>query len=249
MLISGATLAEKVSQGGIRLSLQLETLLIILWLSRVQWWLSIGRRPGERQILVTGHDAEGGWLMSTDGEGVAGSVSISTCDAVVDGYPGGWVGVEAKRGAVEVFHGFCDYQETEHAPGERMEVPTAIGYLDTGRAVRIVEMVNDRVLVEDLADVDCDMATIYDTYLMFDDERTPRDFDDRRTEEKTQVHILCTMMPAVVQNPGSGCVVDMWARSVNALVEKSVRRSAVWLSVDCLCKHTVSAQFEVDSTS
>ena len=43
-------------------------------------------------------------------------------------------------------------------------MPTAIEYLDTGRAVRIVDMVNDRVLVDDLTDVDCDMATNYDTY-------------------------------------------------------------------------------------
>ena len=131
--------------------------------------VAVDWEPGDSQLLVAGCDGDGGWLMTTDGsdgEGVAGSwagsVSISTCDAVVDGYSRGWVGVveastaeEAKRGAVEVFHGFCDFQEIEHAPRERMEVPTAIGYLDTGRAVRIIEMINDRVLVEDLADVDC----------------------------------------------------------------------------------------------
>ena len=164
---------------------------------------------------MTGHDAEGGWLMSTDGEGVAGSVSISTCDAVVGGYPGGWVGVveastaeEAKRGAVEVFHGFCDYQEIEHAPGERMEVPTVIGYLDTGRAVRIVEMINDRVLVEDLTDIDCDMATNYDTYLTFDDERTPRDFDDRGEDPDAY-----TVYDDACSSSGSGCVVDNYVGS------------------------------------
>ena len=125
-----------------------------------------------------------------------------------------------------------------------MEVPTVIGYLDTGRAVRIVEMINDRVLVEDLADVDCDMATNYDTYLTFDDERTPRDFDDRGGDPDAY-----SVYDDASCSIGSGCVVDMWARSMNGLVEKSVRRSAVWLSVDCLCKHTISAQFEVDSTS
>jgi len=103
---------------------------------------------------------------------------------------------EAKRGAVEVFHGFCDFQEIEHAPRERMEVPTAIGHLDTGRAVRIVEMINDQVLVEDLADVDCDMATNYDTYLTFDDERTPRDFDDRG--EDPDAYTVYMTMPAAV---------------------------------------------------
>ena len=80
----------------------------------MQWWLSIGSQASP-QILVAAYDGDGGWLMTTDGEGVAGSVSISTCDAVVDGYPPGWVGVveastaqDVKRGSVEVFHGFCD---------------------------------------------------------------------------------------------------------------------------------------------
>ena len=76
---------------------------------------------------------------------------------MVDGYPRGWVGVveastaeEAKRGAVEVFHGFCDSQEIEQPPRERMEVSTRIRYLDTGRAVRIVELINDRVWLKTL---------------------------------------------------------------------------------------------------
>ena len=55
-------------------------------------------------------------INTTDGDGVAGSVSVSACDAVVDGFPQGWVGVveantgpEIRRGSVEVIHGFCDF--------------------------------------------------------------------------------------------------------------------------------------------
>ena len=51
--------------------------------------VAVDWEPGDSQILVAGCDGDGGWLMTTDGEGVAGSVSISTCDAVVDGYSRG----------------------------------------------------------------------------------------------------------------------------------------------------------------
>ena len=132
---------------------------------------------------MAGHE---GWLSTNDGDGMAGSVSISACDAVVGGFPQGWVGVveantgpEIRRGSVEVFHGFCDFQVIEHANGDRVEIPTAIGYLPAGKTVRVVEVVDDRVLVEDVGDIDCDTITDYDTYLEFDDERTPRYFDDR----------------------------------------------------------------------
>jgi hypothetical protein len=215
--------------------------------------LAVDWEPGDPQILVAGYDGDGGWLMTTDGEGVAGSVSVSTCDAVVEFYLPGWLGVveastaeEAKRGSVEVFHGFRDSQEIEHPSGERTKVPTAVGYLDTGRTVRIVEFINDRGLVEDIADVDCDMATDYDTsrYLEFDDERTPREFDDRGEDPDEY-----TVYDDASSATGSGCVIEMHACSARGRVEKSVRRSAVWLSIDCLCKHTISAQFEVDSTS
>ena len=103
---------------------------------------------------------------------------------------------------------------------------------------------NDRALVEDLEDIDCDMVTDYDTCLTFDDERTPRDFDDRGEDPDAY-----SVYDDASCSTGSGCVVDMWARSMNGLIEKSVRRSAVWLSVDCFCKHSISAQFGVDSTS
>ena len=77
---------------------------------------------------MAGCDGDDGWLMTTDGEGLIGSVVISTCDAETDGIRRGWIGVveactaeELKRGAVEVFHGFCDDQEIELACGERVE--------------------------------------------------------------------------------------------------------------------------------
>ena len=71
-------------------------------------------------------------------------------------------GTEVRRGSVEVFHGFCDRQEIECANGERTEVPTEVGYLAVGRIVRIVNMLNDRVLIKDVGTVDCDMVTDYD---------------------------------------------------------------------------------------
>jgi len=116
--------------------------------------LAVDWKPGDPNILVAGDE---GWLSTTDGDGVAGSVSVSSSDAVVDGFPSGWIGVveantgpEIRRGSVEVFHGFCDYQQFECANGDRVDVPTAIGHLAAGRTVRVVEMVNDRVLVEDV---------------------------------------------------------------------------------------------------
>ena len=129
-----------------------------------------------------------------------------------------------------------------------MEVPTAIGYLAAGRTVRVVELINDRVLVEDIEDVDCDMITNYDMYLEFDDERTPRDFDDRG-EDPDAYSVYDDHCDSDLSR-SSGCVVDMCARGmVTGLIEKRVRRSNVWLPIDCLCKHSLHAQFEVDSTS
>jgi len=212
--------------------------------------VAVDWEPGSPQILVASYDGDGGWLMTTDGEGVTGSVSISTCDAVVECYKPGWLGVveastaqDVKRGSVEVFHGSCDL-EVEHPSGERTEVPATVGYLGTGRTVCIVEFDNDRVLVEDITDVDCDMVTDYDTYLEFDDERTPREFDDRGEEPGDYI-----VYEDASTATGSGCVIEMHARSARGLVEKNVRRSAVWLSALCLCKHSIHAQFGVDSTS
>ena len=78
-----------------------------------------------------------------------------------------------------------------------------------------------------LRDVDCDMVTDYDTYLEFDDERTPRDFDDRGEDPDDYI-----VYEDASTATGSGCVIEMYARSARGLVEKNVRRSAVWLSVD-----------------
>ena len=181
---------------------------------------------------------------------MAGSVSISACDAVVDGFPQGWVGeVEAhtgpdiRRGSVEVFHGFCDHQEVEHANGDRVEVPTAVGHLAAGRTVRVVTMVNDRVLVEDVEEIDCDMVTDYDVLLEFDDERIPLDFDDRG--EDPEAYSVYDDHCDLESSHSSGCVVD----TVGGIREKRVRRSNVWLPVDCFYKHSLHAQFGVDSTS
>ena len=58
--------------------------------------LVVDWKPGDLRIVVAGRE---GWLNTTDGDGVAGSVSVSACDAVVDGFPQGWVGVvEANTG-------------------------------------------------------------------------------------------------------------------------------------------------------
>ena len=213
--------------------------------------LAVDCKPGDLRIVVSGSE---GWLQTNDGEGVAGSVSVSACDAVVGGFPQGWVGVveantgpEIRRGSVEVFHGFCDYQQIEYVNGERTEVPTAIGYLAAGRTVRVVTMVNDRVLVEDVGAVDCDMVTDCDTYLEFDDERTPRDFDDRG--EDPDAYSVYDDHCDSESSHSSGCVVDMIARTVGGIREKRVRRSNVWLPVDYFYKHSIHAQFGVDSTS
>ena len=162
------------------------------------------------------------------------------CSGVVEANTGPGI----RRGLVEVSHGFCDYQQIECLNGERTEVPTAVGYLAIGRTVRVVDMLNDRVLIEDVGAVDCDMVTDYDMYLEFNDERTPRPFDDRG-EEPDAYSVYGTYYSCT----GSGYVVDMCARTTQSLIEKSVRRSCVWLPVDCFCKHSLLAQIEVDSTS
>jgi hypothetical protein len=147
--------------------------------------LTVDWKPDDLRVVVRS-ECDDDFLHTIDGDGVAGSVSVSASDAVPAGYPPGWIGVvqantgtEVRRGSVQVFHGFCDRQEIECANGERTEVPTEVGYLAVGRVVRIVEELNDRVLIEDVGAVDCDMVTNYDMYLEFDDERTPRCFDDR----------------------------------------------------------------------
>ena len=191
---------------------------------------------------------------------MAGSVSVSSSDAVVDGFLSGWIGVveantgpEIRRGSAEVFHGFWDYQQFECANGDRVDVPTTIGYLAAGRTVRVVEMVNDRVSVEDIGAVDCDMVTEYDVLLEFDDERIPCDFDDRG--EDPDAYSVYDDHCDSDYAQSSGSVVDMCARTVQGLLEKRVRRSNVcrewreWLPVDCFYKHSLHAQFGVDSTS
>ena len=109
----------------------------------------------------------------------------------------------------------------------------------TTEIVRVVEVVDDRVLVEDTGDVDFDMITNYDMYLEFDDERTPRDFDDRG-EDPDAYSVYDDHCDSDLSR-SSGCVVDMCARSVTGLIDKSVKRSNVWLLVDCFCKHSLHA--------
>ena len=127
-------------------------------------------------------------------------------------------------------------------------MPTEVGYLAIGRIVRIVNMLNDRVLIEDVGTVDCDMVTDCDIYLEFDDERTPRDFDDRGDNPDAYSVYDDRSLAQDAGETGSGCVVEMCARANKKLLEKSVRRSCVWLPVDSFCKHSLPAQIEVDST-
>ena len=217
--------------------------------------LTVDWKPGDLRVVVRS-ECDDDFLHTIDGDGVAGSVSVSASDAVPAGYPSGWIGVvqantgtEVRRGSVQVFHGFCDRQEIECANGERIEVPTEVGYLAVGRVVRIVEELNDRVLIEDVGAVDCDMVTNYDMYLEFDDERTPRPFDDRGEDPDAYSVYDDRSVTQDAGDTGSGCVIEMCARANKKLLEKSVRRSCVWLPVDSFCKHSLPAQIEVDSTS
>ena len=95
--------------------------------------------------------------------------------------------------------------------------------------------------------IDCDMVTDYEVLLEFDDERVPLDFDGRSGDPEAYSahddHCDSDFSRSL------GCVVDMVARAVGGTREKRVRRSNAWLPVDCFCKHSIHAQFEVDSTS
>ena len=113
--------------------------------------------------------------------------------------------------------------------------------------MRVVTMVNDRVLVEDVEEIDCDMVTDYNVLLEFDVERTPLGFDDRGEDlEANSVYDdHCSFESSHI----SGCVVDMIARTVEGIREKRVRHSNVWLPDECFYKHSIHAQFGVDSAS
>ena len=85
--------------------------------------------------------------------------------------------------------------------------------LAVGRVVRIVEELNDRVLIEDVGAVDCDMVTNYDMCLEFDDERTPRCFDDRGEDPDAYTVYDGRSMAQDAGDGGSGCVIEMCARA------------------------------------